>query len=157
MITNNRTSQKFISLLILISILVPNVLFLKPVKVSAQVATFDVPTEIETGVTAVSSGTTAIATVTDTAYEIQKALKEILRQALMTVARRLLQEMTKKTVTWINSGFHGSPLFLENPKSFFKDIGKYEIKTLIDTFGYDSRRFPFGRDFALNTINSYKR
>jgi len=64
--------------------------------------------------------------------------------------------MTKSVTNWINSGFHGAPLFLENPGSFFQDIGKYEIKNLVDEFGYDPNRFPFGQAFALNTINAYK-
>ncbi|MFY9221296.1 MAG: hypothetical protein WAQ98_01425, partial [Blastocatellia bacterium] len=28
---------------------------------------------------------------------------------------------------------------------------------MVDTFGYDSRRFPFGKDFALNIIDQYNR
>jgi hypothetical protein len=46
---------------------------------------------------------------------------------------------------------------LENPESFFEDIAKSEVKNIVDTFGYDSLKFPFGKDFALNVIGSYKR
>ena len=68
----------------------------------------------------------------------------------------MLQQMTKSVVNWINTGNWGNPLFVTNPQSFFKDIAKSEIKNIVSIFGYDSRRFPFGKDFALNLINSYK-
>lgn len=79
------------------------------------------------------------------------------KETLKAIAKRAIQEMTKSMVNWINSGFHGAPLFLENPDSFFEDIAKSEVRTLVDQFGYDSLKYPFGKDFALNTINSYKR
>jgi hypothetical protein len=81
----------------------------------------------------------------------------LIRELIKRIAKQLLAQMTQATINWINSDFHGSPLFLENPKSFFKDIAKHELKTLVDTFGYDRLRFPFGKDFALNAIDSYKR
>ena len=65
--------------------------------------------------------------------------------------------MTQSTINWINSGFHGAPLFIERPDAFFKDIAKYEIKKLVNTIGYDSLRFPFGKSVAINLINSFKR
>ncbi|MFA5792011.1 MAG: hypothetical protein WC884_03170 [Candidatus Paceibacterota bacterium] len=160
MISKNKTI-KFISALLIFSILAPSILFSRPKKVEALWPVADVGPKawirtIFSGTTSVASSTSAIANTTNTAISIKNVMLEILRQAIMVVQRRLLQELTKSTINWINSGFHGAPLFLENPGSFFRDIAKYEIRTMVDIFGYDLTRFPFGKDFALNTINSYK-
>ena len=112
-----------------------------------------------TAVSSVGAGSGALnATVNTTSlgFKIKEAAKDIATEVLKSVAKKALQQMTKSTINWINSGFHGSPLFVENPKSFFNDIAKFEVKTLVDQFGYDTRRFPFGKSFALNLINSYK-
>lgn len=148
---------KFISIFLIIAILAPAVLLSKPKQVTAEFPVADWVSRTLLGVGAASSATTAGSTVVHTGLKIKEVLLEVLRQIIMTIERRLLQEMTKGVVGWINSGFHGSPLFLENPESFFKDIGKYEIKTLIDLTGYDPNRFPFGPAMALNTIDAYKR
>jgi hypothetical protein len=145
---------QFISFFLIITIITPSVLFYKPKKADAVVASW--LTDLFTGQTAVSTTTGATADVTQTAFTIKDFAKDILKQVIMSIEKRLLAQMTKSTVNWINSGFHGSPLFLENPESFFKDIAKYEMKNFINTTGYDQARFPFGKDFALNVINSYK-
>lgn len=114
-------------------------------------------TDAATATTAVTTGAGTASTITDTAITIKNVAKEVLRQTAMTVARRALQEVTKSTVNWINSGFHGAPLFLENPESFFEDIAKSEVKNMVDMFGYDTGKYPFGKAFALNIIDAYKR
>ena len=141
MIAKNSTIQKFTSSLIIISMLLPAIfLSFQPRQVEA-VNPVGVP-------------------VNDFTVQIigwKNIAKEIWKQAMMVFARRLINKMTKSTINWINSGFHGNPLFLENPQSFFKDVAKYEVEDMINTFGYDSQRFPFGISFALNTICIYQR
>jgi hypothetical protein len=146
-------NQKFISLLILLSIIFTAV----PQKTQAYLGILDSNiNDPAVYATATSTATIAGSTATNTTLHIKDFAREVLKQVLMGVARKVLQEMTKSTINWINSGFHGSPLFLENPQSFFNDIAKSEVKTLVDLYGYDSVKFPFGKDFALNVINSYK-
>lgn len=136
MLLKNKTTQKFISSVIIFTMLIPAlVIFSKPKEAEAQWIVND---PIHTVVT------------------VKIVIMEILKQMLMTVARKIINQITQSTINWVNEGSWGSPLFLENPDSFFKDIAKYEVKTMVDLFGYDSRRFPFGKDFALNVINSYK-
>ena len=98
-----------------------------------------------------------IANVTGTAAQLKAVAKEIIRAIAQAIARRVLQKMTTATINWINGGSFGNPLFVENEDSFFKDIVEYEVKNIVDTLGYDLRRFPFGREFALNTIYTYHR
>ncbi len=38
------------------------------------------------------------------------------------LAKMIVQQITVSTVNWINSGFEGSPAFVENPGSFFLDV-----------------------------------
>src|SRR3989338_5676343 len=137
MIAKNKTIQKFISTLIIISMLTPAIfLSFQPKKAEAWGIVWD---PIHTAVT------------------VKIVVQEIFKQFLMILARRLLNKMTESTIAWINSGFHGNPLYLERPESFFKDIVKFEVKTFINQIGYDNVRFPFGRNIALNTIGSYQR
>jgi len=150
----NNTSQKIISALLIISIIAPSVLFSMPKRIQAQ----GLPTQEQGPLSylrTILTGTGTTAGVTNTAISVKNVAKEILRQILMTVARKLLQDMTKSTVNWINSGFHGSPLFLQNPESFFKDIAKFEIRTMVDLIGYDPLQ-PFGKGLALDIIAGYK-
>ena len=155
MIAKNKTI-KLLSALLIISVLAPTVLFSQPKKAEAAwFSTFvtDIFSKISTGIEWID----AQSTVTGTAISIKNVAKEVARQFLKVLAKRFLQEMTKSTINWINTGFHGNPLHLENPKSFFKDVAKFEVKYYVDFFGYNSLKYPFGKDFALNTIATYKR
>ena len=147
---------KFISATLVIAILTPVFLFSQPKKVEAfWGATW--LTDVFTGGTVGTTGTSAGAEVTQTALKLKDVAKEILKQVVMTVQKRLLASFTTSTVNWINSGFHGSPLFVQNPSAFFKDIAKFQIKDFVDLTGYNNSKFPFGREFALSTIGAYKR
>lgn len=169
----NKTT-KLISILMLISI-ISVVLFSVPKKANALWGILDIGLDavpnIATGSatagatgtsagantsTAATSATGSTAGTSNTALHVKDRADSILKQVLMGVARKVLEKMTSSIVNWVNSGFHGQPLFLENPESFFKDIVKSEVKQYVDLFGYDLRQFPFGKDFALNAINSYK-
>lgn len=144
---------KFISTLLIISIITPTILFSRPKQAEADpggVPIFDSILESAAGVTATE-------TTIDTGYTIKKWAEYIGQQLLKMIAKQLLAKMTQATINWINSDFHGAPLFLENPDSFFGDIVKSELKNVVNTFGFDRLTFPFGKQFALNTINSYKR
>lgn len=69
------------------------------------------------------------------------------------VTKMLLQKITVSTVEWINNGFEGKPLFLQDPGKFFGDIGKNEFlkfKSEID----DPYLYPFGRNFLKNQVLS---
>jgi len=67
------------------------------------------------------------------------------------VVKMLLQKITVSTVEWINNGFEGKPLFLQNPGQYFGDIAKNEIlgfKLEID----DPELYPFGRNFLKSQV-----
>lgn len=159
MIFKNKKNQKLISAILIISVFIPAVFFTtQPKKVEASgIPVLDILGDIWDGIKVAFLSLGSSAEITDTAISVKNVTAEIFRQVLMAIARKAIEEMTRSTVSWINGGFHGSPLFLENPQSFFNDIAKTEVKNIVDTFGYDSVRFPFGKDFALDTIATYKR
>src|SRR3989344_5099928 len=150
----NKTNEKIISFLMIILVLMPVVFLSMPRQAEAfSLCPPGIPDPKK--VSAESNeekGSTALTCLTTIKEWVQKTL-EI---ALMAIARQVIAQMTQSIINWINSGFHGSPTFLENPESFFKDIVKYEIRTMVDQLGYDLRRFPFGQAWALNTIGAYK-
>ena len=154
MILQNKTNQKIISFLMIILVLMPVVLFSGPKRAEAfSLCPPGIPDPKKVAAESnEEKGSTALTCLTTIKEWVQKTL-EI---ALMAIARQVIAQMTQSIINWINGGFHGSPTFLENPESFFKDIVKYEIRTMVDQLGYDLRRFPFGQAWALNTIGAYK-
>ncbi len=79
------------------------------------------------------------------------------KQIQIIAARKILNAMTQRTINYINSGFSGNPFHLTNKEAFFKDIVKYEVRNLVDTYAYNKTKFPYGRQFALNVISSYQK
>lgn len=165
----NKTFQKLISILLIISVITPSIFFISiPRKANAFLGIGDITIDsvpnivknIGTGIYEAGKWTLdklgVGAEVQNTTLSVKTWYQELLKQVLMAIARRALQEITKSTVNWINSGFHGAPLFLENSDSFFEDIVKSEIRKTVDMYGYDSIRYPFGKAFAINTINAYR-
>jgi hypothetical protein len=71
-----------------------------------------------------------------------------------TAAKIVLAKITKSTLTWINSGFEGSPTFVQNPGSFFESIANEEVSSFTAQIAFDPERYPFGRLTAQNIINS---
>ncbi len=156
MIAKNKT-VKFISAILIISIILPSVLFSMPKKVQAALPVVDIPHTAVNWVSQTFNSITSGATVTSATKDTKEFAQFLLRQILMHIAKAALVRITQATINWINSDFHGSPLFIENPESFFRDIAKSEIRNLVDMIGYDTFRFPFGKQTALNVIDSYKR
>lgn len=72
------------------------------------------------------------------------------------VTKILLQKITLSTVEWINTGFEGKPLFLQDPGKFFGDIATTEIlqfRAEID----NPTLYPFGRDFLKAQVSQINR
>jgi hypothetical protein len=91
----------------------------------------------------------------NTAYTVKDYIIMILKQILMAVAKVLLNKLTEATVNWINGGFQGSPRFVAQPTSFFKDIGDTDLKNIVDIVGYNDGKYPYGRQIAKSLIYNY--
>lgn len=157
MIPKNNTKHKLISTALILLILVPMFAFFSnPKKADALPVEIVEDVSKPSWITSIKSALTASNTTTSSITDVKQWQKKLLEELLRSAAKRLLAKMTESTINWINSGFHGSPLFVENAGSFFKDIAKSEIRNLVNTIGYDPYGHPFGKSAALGIINSYK-
>ncbi len=121
---------------------------------SSQVYALPMPTVDVAG--NVSQGITAGSTTKEVIESVKNALVEAGKQILRSMAKRILARLTRDTINWINSGFDGKPLFLQDPQGFFVDLRNQEIKNLVNTIGYDPINYPFGRDIAIGLIQGTK-
>jgi len=71
------------------------------------------------------------------------------------VIKMLLQKLTVSTVNWINSGFDGSPSFIQDPGKFFGDIAKNEILQFNSEIIASGS--PFGSDWIKNQALAYNK
>lgn len=147
--------QKTISVILLFAFVVPSFVFLAPPK-KAEAQFTDFVGAIQRTISHSFQFINATADTASMSLGIKEFAREILRMTLQKIALRALSSMTQSTVNWINSGFHGKPLFLENPKSFFTDITKFEIKNMINIMGFDTLRYPYAKNYLLGVIGSYQ-
>jgi hypothetical protein len=90
---------------------------IEPPKAHAQEVVSDFLTEVESTVSAVAAPITSAATY-------YQQLKSSVFDAIATaIAKQLLMQITMSVVKWINTGFKGSPSFVQNPSQFFESIG----------------------------------
>ncbi len=66
------------------------------------------------------------------------------------IAKQLLHQMTISVVTWINSGFNGSPAFLTNPQAFFLDSADQVTGEFLASGGLSSLCSPFSLNVRLS-------
>ncbi|MEK7569423.1 MAG: hypothetical protein AAB500_00830 [Patescibacteria group bacterium] len=151
MIFKNQKIQKFLAALVLVAILATPMMI--PRKADALFGVGDISFDPAVFLNTLVS---KIQDVIKLKIKFKEILNEILNKISKKIAMRALTRMTESTVTWINSGFHGKPLFLQNPDTFFGDITKFEIRKLVDVYGYNSSRYPFGKQWSLDVINAYK-
>jgi hypothetical protein len=118
MVLQNKTIQKIVTSLVFFSIVASLTFFAIPKKTEAAWWSTWL-TDVASGSSAASNVVGTASTVTNTGIAIKNVAQAITRQVFMTIARRFLQEMTKSTVNWINTGNWGNPLFVENTQSFF--------------------------------------
>ena len=64
---------------------------------------------------------------------------------------RVMDKITLATVDWINNGFEGQPLFLEDPQQFFENVAAKEINSLTGWFTASPEGYPFGQ-IVMTTI-----
>jgi len=147
MIFKNHNFKNFISGLIITSILAQFAFFAFPTKETEAAVVAAVP---------VGDVLNVATHTTNTANTVKEWALRIAKELAMRTARNVINKITQQTINWINSGFHGQPLYLENPESFFKDIAKSEVRNLVDTFGYNKLKFPYGKDFAQSIVRGYQ-
>ena len=143
---NKYFNKKIIFGFIILSMVLP--FFALPNKAFALFGAGDVvvdPTNlVQTTATAVNTTASAFATMS-------LNLKEYVLDGLgMLIVKQIIRQITNSVVSWINSGFQGSPAFLQNPGSFFLDVADQitgdfiskhggPLQELCNTFSIDIR------------------
>jgi hypothetical protein len=75
------------------------------------------------------------------------------------IGNELIHYIAKSTIQWINSGFQGKPVFVENAGAFLKDIadqeaGNFVREVLGESIGIDVCA-PFRVQLVIDTIGGY--
>ncbi len=79
---------------------------------------------------------------------------ECLNAIAYTAAKAVLAKITRSSLEWINSGFQGSPTFVQDRGSFFTSIANEQVSDFTAKIAFDPKRFPFGRLTAQNIVKS---
>ncbi|KKT20814.1 MAG: hypothetical protein UW04_C0020G0005 [Parcubacteria group bacterium GW2011_GWB1_43_8] len=92
--------------------------------------------------------------INDTITQKGMLTKEYVLDGLAwTAANVIIDKFSDSLVTWIQSGFEGSPMFLSDPEGFFKDTANDISGAIINDLNMnwlcDSLKFRFDLDFFL--------
>ncbi len=71
------------------------------------------------------------------------------------LANAAIHYVAQSTVNWINSGFEGNPVFVDNPGQFFKDIADVEAGGFIDELGLGFLCSEFAPKVRIALVNNY--
>lgn len=95
-----------------------------PQPAQAQMTVFDPKNFIQNAGTFAETKFSAVMNSISASALKSLGLKEwALDGVLFALAKKALQQMTRSTIAWINSGFKGSPMYIQNPEQFFTNIG----------------------------------
>ena len=103
---------------------------------------------------------TKLDTLLDRTSSIQKSTSAVdknqncLNAIGKSIVKLIIQKMTLSIVNWIQTGYNGSPTFVQSPGKFFGDIAKNQILS----FGLemnDSSKYPFAKNFMQGVANSF--
>ncbi len=114
------TARKGITGLLLVSIMVSSGAFaLVPQPAHAQVNSI-----VHDPLNFIENKFSAVMASLSTATLKTLGLKEwTLDGVLFALAKKALQQMVRSTVSWINSGFKGSPMYITDPTQFLTNVG----------------------------------
>jgi hypothetical protein len=74
------------------------------------------------------------------------------------ITTKVIDKMTLATVNWINTGFNGLPLYLEDGVQFFGDIAKNEIYGVTGWFACNGaicdENYPFGKQIMQSILTN---
>lgn len=79
----------------------------------------------------------------------------ILDGILVIIGKTLIKQISNSIITWINSGFNGSPTFVSNPGQFFQGVGDAVAGQFIEELGFGFLCEPFKLDLRLSLAFEY--
>jgi len=106
------------------------------------------------------SGTRNLYTIASHALQALLVHKETILDGIMfLLAKAIVAQITASIVSWINSGFSGSPVFIQDFKTTLLEVADQEFDYYIKQIG-DPLSFicsPFGLDISIALTLSYER
>jgi hypothetical protein len=71
------------------------------------------------------------------------------------LANSTIEAILNGTIQWVNSGFDGNPVFIDNPEKFFGDIADYEIGQVLNELSGGILCSQFDIEVRLALLNRY--
>ena len=103
---------------------------------------------------------TKLDTIQQTTSDTQKAVsnqdknENCLNAIGKSIAKVLVNRITDSTIDWINTGYAGDPLYVQNPGALFEGIAKDEFLGVADEIN-DPTKYPFGKAFLQTEKNVF--
>lgn len=98
----------------------------------------------------VESGYNLITNTLTTVKNIESGIREyVLDSIAYQLAETALDVLTADIVAWINSGFQGSPAFIQDPGSFFRNIADFTAGQFLEELGGGFLCSPFSTDIQF--------
>ncbi len=73
-----------------------------------------------------------------------------------TLAKNQLTALTRSAVSWINTGFSGNPLYVQNITSLTNGIERNVLETGINQLTNQNNAYPYGTAFSQSIIRGYQ-
>ena len=114
------------------------------------------PQQAQAQVPVLEGGPNLFTNVTSTVKAIDGFVKDYVLDGLAwQVANIALEQMTQDIVVWINSGFNGSPAFIQNPGRFLGGIADGAAGDFLQKLGGGFLCSPFSADLRLSLEIGY--
>lgn len=85
-----------------------------------------------------------------------KTRDECFNGIAITLARNQLTAMTRYTMNWVNSGFSGNPMYVQNITTLTNNISKDALNSGVLALTKTDKAYPYGASFSTAIINNYK-
>lgn len=116
------------------------------------------PSGVGSGANAVPvSDATVTQNTTDTKTATEATSKKLRCENALAkaAAQTAIRTITQKTVNWINTGFNGQPVFVQDQNSFLKQIVDTSVLNFTKSLSSDQTKYPFGRTTAQSLTREY--
>jgi len=97
--------------------------------------------------------TTRAIEATDNNQDAAAKREECFNGLAYTLAKNQLASMTRQTVNWVNSGFNGNPMYVQNITNLTNSIERNVLETGTEILA--NGLFPYGGDFSELVVRSY--
>ncbi len=87
--------------------------------------------------------------------QASKTREECFNGIAITLAKNQLTSMTRYTMNWINTGFNGDPMYVQNITSLTNSIERNVLEKSYQKLGNSNKAYPYGNSFSTTMIRGY--